>query len=109
MDAMEDVTKVEMKFYDLSMALTTCPLCLDTLTIPKILPCLHTFCLDCLTSHYNATNSQRLVFIPIFKCPECRSTCYVSSDLSQLPTDFRLSSILELIKSIDVDRIRTKV
>ena len=101
LDMMDDFTA--MKFYDLSMTLTTCPICLDTFVKPKTLPCLHTFCLDCLTSHYKSR--QGMISIPVLKCPECREVYYVSNnDVSQFPTDFRLLTIVKLINSVAKSR-----
>jgi len=31
--------------------MTTCPLCFEDFTSPRILPCLHSFCLKCLQGH----------------------------------------------------------
>ncbi|CAH1237945.1 TRIM3 [Branchiostoma lanceolatum] len=42
----------------------TCSICLELFTRPKVLPCQHTFCQDCLQDHAE-------VRIP-FHCPNCR-------------------------------------
>ncbi|XP_039614030.1 E3 ubiquitin/ISG15 ligase TRIM25-like isoform X1 [Polypterus senegalus] len=42
----------------------TCPVCLDTLTDPVTLHCGHSFCLKCLTDHWD--QSQECI------CPQCR-------------------------------------
>ncbi|XP_021349654.1 uncharacterized protein LOC110447976 [Mizuhopecten yessoensis] len=54
--------------------ITDCPICLDTLERPKALPCLHTFCFDCLGSFIEekATKSGFLLPIRSFPCPICR-------------------------------------
>jgi hypothetical protein len=46
--------------------LTTCPICLDKFRIPKVLPCMHTFCLTpCLTNLVDPRARS-------LRCPECR-------------------------------------
>lgn len=53
----------------------TCPICFDTFKQPKALPCIHTFCLECLrdfvTSNYPSSS--------VFPCPVCRSPVTVPS------------------------------
>ena len=46
--------------------LSTCPVCLDKFHQPKLLPCMHTFCLNpCLTNLVDPRTR-------LLKCPECR-------------------------------------
>lgn len=46
--------------------LTTCPVCLDKFRTPKLLPCMHTFCLmPCLTNLVEPRARS-------LRCPECR-------------------------------------
>ena len=46
--------------------LTTCPVCLDKFRTPKLLPCMHTFCLTpCLTNLVDPRARS-------LRCPECR-------------------------------------
>ena len=46
--------------------LTTCPVCLDKFRSPKVLPCMHTFCLTpCLTNLVDPRSR-------LLRCPECR-------------------------------------
>ena len=81
--------------------LTTCSICMDKFKAPKVLPCQHTFCLGCLQRCYDSTNSQRLVPVTNFPCPTCRKVCYVPRQgLQQLPTDFRIGQILDLMSAI---------
>ena len=50
--------------------LLTCTICLETLKVPKYLPCLHTFCEACIHTHI--TSSVKGDKSTGFKCPICR-------------------------------------
>ena len=45
---------------------TICGLCSKSYNDPRILPCLHSFCKQCLHHEIEASGSQ-----PVFKCPTC--------------------------------------
>lgn len=69
--------------YSLSSALSDdntrkyeCSICLDILSLPKLLPCTHTFCELCLRKHITAKSFIDPVSASgqsCFECPECRS------------------------------------
>ena len=71
-----------------------CPVCTNTFTNPKLLPCLHTFCLHCL-QRIQATSGIRDTIL----CPECRRNFNIpgNGDLNTLPTNFRLNSLLDAL------------
>src|SRR5215469_11285651 len=72
-------------------SLTTCSICLDTLKIPKALPCLHTFCLECLLKHVDDAGPGDQ-----FSCPLCRLVVTIPTDgLPALPTNFLIIQILQ--------------
>ncbi len=54
----------------------TCQICFDIFQQPKALPCLHSFCLECLNSfihsHQNTTQNRRGHNQNVFQCPLCR-------------------------------------
>jgi len=50
-----------------------CGLCHETFTRPKVLPCLHTFCQDCLEKSQDTPD--RLV------CPSCRQECPLTAQV----------------------------
>ena len=56
--------------------LTQCPICLEQYTIPRALPCLHTFCEECLIDYVKTKNQPslglRLGKIRVFPCPVCK-------------------------------------
>ena len=59
-----------------------CPICLDVLTDPRLLPCLHTACRACIDRMVaTAARGDRQV-----RCPICRSPCPVpNTGASELP------------------------
>ena len=71
-----------------------CAVCANRFTNPKQLPCLHSFCLDCL---------QRIQafcgFGDTILCPECRRkfTIAGNGDLNTLPTNFHLNRLLSAL------------
>ena len=72
-----------------------CSVCYNRFTDPKQLPCLHSFCLQCLQRIQAATSGIRDTIL----CPECRRNFTIpgNSDLNTLPTNFRLNSLLDAL------------
>ena len=72
----------------------SCSVCMTTFTEPKILPCLHNFCLHCLNRILRTSGRH-----DIFACPECRKEVKVpsSGNLNYLPTNFRINSLLDVL------------
>ena len=72
----------------------SCSVCMTTFTDPKILPCLHNFCLHCLNGILRTSGRY-----DIFACPECRKEVKVpsSGNLQDLPTNFRMNSLLDVL------------
>ncbi|XP_030847172.1 E3 ubiquitin-protein ligase TRIM56-like [Strongylocentrotus purpuratus] len=72
-----------------------CPICMGLLTKPKLLPCSHTFCEDCLTLVHSA-QTQATDLIP---CPVCRSDAPVyNNNVSNFPTNRIAQSLAENFK-----------
>ena len=70
----------------------TCPVCHEHFRDPKILPCLHYYCKECVRklALRAGTNSP-------FACPECRrETILPQNDPDQLPTPFFVNRMKEL-------------
>uniref|UniRef100_A0A8C8S104 RING-type E3 ubiquitin transferase n=1 Tax=Pelusios castaneus TaxID=367368 RepID=A0A8C8S104_9SAUR len=67
----------------------TCKICYDLYTVPKILPCLHSYCQHCL---------EPLVKDGALQCPECRLQTDVTGGASSLKTNFFINSLLELFQ-----------
>ncbi len=74
---------------------TTCHICLEQYKIPKLLPCGHSFCLQCLVKIDEANKKPRARARAIFRqsvicCPECRTNHNISNGPSSLLTDYTM-------------------
>ena len=72
----------------------SCSVCMTTFTEPKMLPCLHTFCLHCLNVILRTSGRHDII-----TCPECRRDVQVpsSGNPKDLPTNFRINSLLDVL------------
>ena len=72
----------------------SCSVCMNTFTDPKSLPCLHSFCLHCLNGILRTSGRRDVIC-----CPECRRESRVptSGNLNDLPTNFRINSLLDVL------------
>ena len=72
----------------------SCPVCTNIYTDPKHLPCLHSFCLQCL-SHWHRSGHGR----DTIRCPKCQVVSKVpdSGDLKDLPTSFYLNGLIDVL------------
>ena len=69
----------------------TCSVCLDRLKDPKLLPCLHTYCKECLQGILRKSRNESNI-----QCPQCRSTHAVpSGGVNELPSDMVLANALD--------------
>ena len=70
----------------------TCPVCQEHFRDPKILPCLHYYCKECVRQLALRAGTNRP-----FACPECRrGTILPQNDPDQLPTAFFVNRMKEL-------------
>ena len=70
----------------------TCPVCQEHFRDPKILPCLHYYCKECVQQLALRAGTNRP-----FACPECRrGTLLPQNDPDQLPTAFFVNRMKEL-------------
>ena len=70
----------------------TCPVCQEHFRDPKILPCLHYYCKECIRQLVLRAGANRP-----FACPECRrKTVLPQNDPDQLPTAFFVNRMKEL-------------
>ena len=70
--------------------LVTCELCSRHFSDPRLLPCLHSFCYECLVKHLDANKSG-------YSCPTCKETFEVpGGKIEMLPNDFYGSRVAEV-------------
>ena len=68
--------------------LTNCPLCLTTIRKPKALPCLHTFCFQCLKDFAKSRKQ--------FTCPICREKVKMPANgVEGFKNNFLMNTIIE--------------
>ena len=72
----------------------SCPVCTNIYTDPKHLPCLHTFCLQCLKQWHRTSRGRDTI-----RCPKCQAVSRVpeSGDLKDLPTSFYLNGLIDVL------------
>ncbi|XP_076112792.1 uncharacterized protein LOC143080689 isoform X3 [Mytilus galloprovincialis] len=78
-----------------------CPICLERYTKPKYLPCLHTFCEDCILT-YVTSILEKLDGKDHLNCPVCRTTvqlpkkeCTPKEFVDEIPANFLIIGLLE--------------
>ena len=70
----------------------SCPICLDILKIPKVLPCAHTFCLACLEK-IEPNDNQSIA------CPLCREEHGIpNGNFSEFRNDLSMNKVLEQLQ-----------
>lgn len=73
----------------------TCTICQETFRTPKTLPCLHTFCCECLNEHLRYRKRANL---PI-NCPICNAVIQATNrdNFDHLPTSFYHNRLLDTL------------
>ncbi|XP_078313861.1 uncharacterized protein LOC144619523 [Crassostrea virginica] len=71
----------------------TCSVCLELYDCPLTLPCLHTFCSECLRELTQSSNGLTIV------CPQCRvDTPIPIGGVGKFPKNFNLENIIHKLK-----------
>ncbi|XP_078313866.1 uncharacterized protein LOC111104786 [Crassostrea virginica] len=71
----------------------TCSVCLELYVCPLTLPCLHTFCSECLRELTQSSNGLTIV------CPQCRvDTPIPIGGVGKFPKNFNLENIIQKVK-----------
>lgn len=71
----------------------TCSVCLDLYTNPKTLPCLHSFCQDCLEGL--SLDHQKISDAYYISCPSCRLRIDLTDGVGVLPAAFHINNLME--------------
>ena len=69
----------------------TCSICGDLFTDPKTIPCLHTFCKQCIEKSIESNKKMT----SIVRCPLCRAPL-PRDDISSVPTNFTINRLVEI-------------
>ena len=69
----------------------TCSICGDLFTDPKTIPCLHTFCKQCIEKSIESNKKMASTVC----CPLCR-TPLPRDDMSSVPTNFTINRLVEI-------------
>ena len=78
--------------------LTECSLCLEEFKDPRALPCLHSFCLDCLIELCDTNQNNGRV-----KCPMCKERHRIPRTGAQgFRKDFRIKNFIEVNKAEEI-------
>ena len=93
-----------------SVEITNCAICLETLNIPKYLPCLHTFCENCIASHISTSFEKGNT--ASFDCPICRTSVsvpYVNCSSEDWAKGLPLNSlVIGLTEKQKIERAETQ-
>ncbi|NXX61257.1 TRI59 protein, partial [Scopus umbretta] len=82
----------------------TCSVCYSIFEDPRILPCSHTFCRNCLEGVIQPSSHLR---VPL-KCPNCRSVVEIpAAGTELLPINFALKAIIEKYQQEDHSDVAT--
>lgn len=86
---------------------TKCPICLDEFKSPKCLPCSHSFCCECLSTHIQSSCKSKMAPVG-FRCPLCRNFI-PSENISVTPSnwanDFPTNDKVSKIAKITGDKL----
>ena len=79
----------------------TCAVCFDRYTQPKMLPCQHVYCKECIDRIIPAFRMRNVV-----NCPSCRKPAHLNErGASALPAAFHINDLLEIDALLKSDEV----
>src|SRR5688572_24524551 len=83
--------------------ITECPICLSALTDPRMLPCIHTFCLECLKRTSEAAQMKPGDKMP---CPLCRKEFIIPEDgVNGVQKNFFMENLLQIKTPLQLESV----
>lgn len=78
--------------------ITECCICFDTFVSPRMLPCIHTFCHNCLEKTSEQFNWRIREKVP---CPLCKQEFNLPEDgVSGIPKNFFMENLIQMAKML---------
>jgi len=80
--------------------ITECPICMSAFSDPRMLPCIHTFCLECLKRTAEADQKKPGDKMP---CPLCRKDFIIPEDgMNGVQKNFFMENLLEFKTTLQI-------
>ncbi|XP_041841989.1 E3 ubiquitin/ISG15 ligase TRIM25-like [Melanotaenia boesemani] len=73
----------------------SCSICLDPLKDPVTIPCGHSYCKNCIKTHWDEEDQRRIFTLEVYACPQCKKIFLTRPDLEK---DIMLAELVEELK-----------
>src|SRR6218665_3278189 len=81
-------------------AITECPICMNAFIDPRMLPCIHTFCFECLNQTGKSAQKKPGDKMP---CPLCRKEFMIPENgMIGLQKNFFMENLVEFITAVQL-------
>ena len=92
----------DRRIKDIQEELFTCQICLQPFNNPKSLPCLHTFCAQCLREWLQKHPLRQEQSLEVLNCPVCVQVAYIENGIEGLPNNFMITKLEECFQTLTV-------